>query len=148
MTLRENISSGYILGPIDDYNVQTATSQSIIVQSAIGAVPTYGWAVMISSAGPTSVFQAHTHTIAQVVSLQDQLNSLSNRLAVVEDILPATGISSSSSVTQPYEIPVSARQSVLFTNGLGAWTTPESVCYSLFTSPYHTKPSDPFGDFT
>ncbi|NDD54630.1 hypothetical protein EBZ39_12270 [bacterium] len=68
VTLRENISNGYILGPVDDYNVQTATSQSIIVQSAIGAVPTYGWAVMISSAGPTSVFQAHTHTIAQVVS--------------------------------------------------------------------------------
>jgi hypothetical protein len=57
-----------------------------------------------------------------VVSLQDQLNSLSNRLAVVEDILPATGISSSSSVTQPYEIPISQRDAVLFSNGLGTWS--------------------------
>ena len=127
VTLRENISSGYLLGPIDDYTVQTSTSQSIIVQSVIGAVPTYGWAVMISSAGPTSVFQAHTHTIAQVVSLQDQLNSLGNRLAIVEDILPATGISSSTSVTQPYEIPVSARQAVMFSNGLGLWAATENI---------------------
>jgi hypothetical protein len=127
VTLRENISSGYILGNENDYTVQTATSQSVIVAKVSGTVPTAGWAVMISSAGPTSAFQAHTHTIAQVVSLQDQLNSLSNRLAVMEDILPATGISSSSTVTQPYEIPVAARQSVLFTNGLGTWTNTDSI---------------------
>ena len=127
VTLRENISSGYLLANENDYTVQTATSQSVIVAKVSGTVPTAGWAVMISSAGPTSVFQAHTHTIAQVVSLQDQLNSLSNRLAVVEDILPATGISSSSSVTQPYEIPVSARQAVMFTNGLGTWAATNNI---------------------
>jgi hypothetical protein len=127
VTLRENISSGYLLGNENDYTVQTATSQSVIVAKVSGTVPTAGWAVMISSAGPTSVFQAHTHTIAQVVSLQDQLNSLSNRLAVVEDILPAAGISASSSVTQPYEIPVSPRQAVLFTNSLGHWDTTENI---------------------
>jgi hypothetical protein len=127
VTLRENISSGYLLANENDYTIQTATSQSVIVSKVSGTVPTAGWAVMISSAGPTSAFQSHTHTIAQVVSLQDQLNSLSNRLAAVEDILPATGISSSSSVTQPYEIPVAARQSVLFTNGLGTWTATDNI---------------------
>jgi hypothetical protein len=127
VTARQNISGGYILANTVDYTVKTSTSQSIIFYSEIGSILTQGWAVMISSAGPTSAFQAHTHTIAQVVSLQDQLNSLSNRLAVVEDILPATGISSSSSVTQPYEIPVAARQSVLFTNGLGTWTSTDSI---------------------
>jgi len=133
VTVRENVAGGAILQQtspyvgVGDISVSSSTSQSIIVTKLIGTVPTQGWAVMISSAGPTSAFQAHTHTIAQVVSLQDQLNSLSNRLAVVEDILPATGISSSSSVTQPYEIPVAARQSVLFTNGLGTWTTTDSI---------------------
>jgi hypothetical protein len=128
VTVRENVSNGAILQQtspyvgIGDCSVQTTTSQSINLQRLVGTVPTTGWAVMISSAGPTSVFQAHTHTIAQVVSLQDQLNSLSNRLAVVEDILPATGISSSSSVTQPYEIPISQRDAVLFSNGLGTWS--------------------------
>ena len=129
VTLRQNVSNGYLLDYSTDYTIRSSTSQSIIVtdNQGLGAGATTGWAVMISSAGPTSVFQAHTHTIAQVVSLQDQLNSLSNRLAVVEDILPATGISSSSSVTQPYEIPVSQRQSVLFTNGLGTWTSTDSI---------------------
>jgi hypothetical protein len=127
VTVRQNISNGAFLANSINYGIQTSTSQSIFLESAAGSTPTYGWAVMISSAGPTSAFQAHTHTIAQVVSLQDQLNSLSNRLAVVEDILPATGISSSSSVTQPYEIPVSQRQSVLFTNGLGTWTSTDSI---------------------
>jgi hypothetical protein len=132
VTVRENQSNGQILQQtsanyqVGDYYAQTSTSQSIIV-TRLTSVPTAGWAVMISSAGPTSVFQAHTHTIAQVVSLQDQLNSLSNRLAVVEDILPATGISGSSTVTQPYEIPVSQRQSVLFTNGLGTWTATDNI---------------------
>lgn len=127
VTVRQNISNGAFLANSINYGIQTSTSQSIFLESAAGSTPTYGWAVMISSAGPTSAFQAHTHTIAQVVSLQDQLNSLSDRLAVVEGILPATGISSSSSVTQPYEIPVSQRQSVLFTNGLGTWTSTDSI---------------------
>jgi hypothetical protein len=127
VTVRENYSGGNLLANSVHYGVQTSTSQSIIVENGGGSTPTQGWAVMISSAGPTSVFQAHTHTVAQVVSLQDLLNSLSNRLDVVEDILPATGISGSSSVTLPYEIPVSQRQSVLFTNGLGTWTTTDSI---------------------
>lgn len=129
VTLRQNVSNGYLLDYGTDYVIRSSSSQSIIVtdNQGNGAGATTGWAVMISSAGPTSAFQAHTHTIAQVVSLQDQLNSLSNRLVVVEDILPATGISSSSSVTQPYEIAVSARQSVLFTNGLGTWTSTDSI---------------------
>jgi hypothetical protein len=127
VTLRENISSGYLLANENDYTVQTATSQSVIVAKVSGTVPTAGWAVMISSAGPTSAFQAHTHTVAQVVSLQDLLNSLSDRLEIVEDILPATGISSSTSVTVPGEIPVSSRQQVLFTNGLGTWTSTDNI---------------------
>ena len=127
VTLRENISSGYLLANENDYTVQTATSQSVIVAKVSGTVPTAGWAVMISSAGPTSVFQAHTHTVAQVVSLQDLLNSLSDRLEIVEDILPATGISSSTSVTVPGEIPVSSRQQVLFTNGLGTWAATDNI---------------------
>ena len=133
VTVRENYSGGAILQQtspyvgVGDFGVSTSTSQSIIVTKLIGTVPTQGWAVMISSAGPTSAFQAHTHTIAQVVSLQDQLNSLGTRLAAVEDILPATGISSSSSVTQPYEIPVSARQAVMFTNSLGTWASTDSI---------------------
>ena len=136
VTLRENISNGYILGPVDDYNVQTATSQSIIVQSAIGAVPTYGWAVMISSAGPTSAFQAHTHTIAQVVSLQDFLNTLSDRVSNVENILPAVGPVGLSTTTVPLGIPVLAKSEVLFSTASFAVDSGIGTISSSIASPY------------
>lgn len=125
VTLRENISNGYFLGPIDDYNVQTATSQSVIVQSAIGAVPTYGWAVMISSAGPTSAFQAHTHTIAQIVGLQDALNALGTRVGDLESVLPNNaGVINQPGVdTTPLTINIAEHSDVLFADEIeGAWS--------------------------
>ena len=124
VTLRENISSGYLLGNENDYTVQTATSQSVIVAKVSGTVPTAGWAVMISSAGPTSVFQAHTHTIAQVVDLQDTLNALGTRLTTLENVLPnGVGIINQSGVnTTPLTMTIPARSEVLFTQDVeGAW---------------------------
>lgn len=128
VTVRENISNGYILSNKDNadlghYTIQTSTSQSIIVttNNAGGIVPTAGWAVMISSAGPTSAFLAHTHTVAQVVSLQDLLNSLGSRVTNLENNAIPFTLTSSSTTTIPYEIPVTNRQSVLFSNNLGVW---------------------------
>ena len=124
VTLRENISSGYLLGNENDYTVQTATSQSVIVAKVSGTVPTAGWAVMISSAGPTSVFQAHTHTIAQVVDLQDTLNALGTRLNTLENVLPnGVGIINQSGVnTTPLTMTIPARSEVLFTQDIEkAW---------------------------
>ncbi|NBQ98741.1 MAG: hypothetical protein EBU12_11100 [Microbacteriaceae bacterium] len=126
VTVRENVSSGYLLSN-SDYNVQTSTSQSVIVTLLAGGVPTAGLAVMISSAGPTSAFLAHTHTVAQVVSLQDLLNSLSARVGVLEaSAIPYT-LSASSTTTIPYEIPVAARQAVLFTQGQGTWAAQDNI---------------------
>lgn len=127
VTVRENISNGYLLGNENDYTIQTATSQSITVTKVTGTVPTAGWAVMISSAGPTSAFLAHTHTVAQVVSLQDLLNALDTRVDALEaSAIPYT-LSASSTTTQPYEIPVAARQAVLFTQGQGTWGTQDGI---------------------
>ena len=124
VTLRENISSGYLLANENDYTVQTATSQSVIVAKVSGTVPTAGWAVMISSAGPTSVFQAHTHTIAQVVDLQDTLNALGTRLTTLENVLPnGVGIINQSGVnTTPLTMTIPAHSEVLFTQDIEkAW---------------------------
>jgi hypothetical protein len=124
VTLRENISSGYLLGNENDYTVQTATSQSVIVAKVSGTVPTAGWAVIISSAGPTSVFQAHTHTIAQVVDLQDTLNAIGTRLNTLENVLPnGVGIINQSGVnTTPLTMTIPGRSEVLFTQDIeGAW---------------------------
>lgn len=125
VTLRENISSGYLLGNENDYTVQTATSQSVIVAKVSGTVPTAGWAVMISSAGPTSVFQAHTHTIAQVVDLQDTLNAIGTRLVTLENVLPnGVGVINQSGVdTKPLTMTISAHSEVLFSEDIeGAWS--------------------------
>jgi len=124
VTLRENISSGYLLANENDYTVQTATSQSVIVAKVSGTVPTAGWAVMISSAGPTSAFQAHTHTIAQVVDLQDTLNAIGTRLNTLENVLPnGVGIINQSGVnTTPLTMTIPGRSEVLFTQDIeGAW---------------------------
>jgi hypothetical protein len=125
VTLRENISSGYLLANENDYTVQTATSQSVIVAKVSGTVPTAGWAVMISSAGPTSAFQAHTHTIAQVVDLQDTLNAIGTRLTTLENVLPnGVGIINQSGVnTTPLTMTIPAHAEVLFTQDIeGAWS--------------------------
>ena len=133
VTVRENVSNGKILALADNaslgyYQVQTATSQSIVVTDMNGAgTPTAGWAVMISSAGPTSAFLAHTHTVAQVVSLQDLLNSLDGRVDALEaSAIPYT-LSASSTTTQPYEIPVASRQAVLFSGGQGTWAAQNNI---------------------
>jgi len=130
VTVRENVSGGAILQQtspyvgVGDISVSSSTSQSIIVTRLIGTVPTAGWAVMISSAGPTSAFQAHTHTIAQVVDLQDTLNALGTRLTTLENVLPnGVGIINQSGVnTTPLTMTIPARSEVLFSQDVeGAW---------------------------
>jgi len=125
LTVRENYSSGYLLANTVSYSVQTVTSQSVIVTNKGSATTTPGWAVMISSAGPTSAFQAHTHTIAQVVSLQDTLNTIGTRLQTLETILPAgVGIINQPGVdTKPLTMIIPEHAEVLFTQDIeGAWS--------------------------
>jgi hypothetical protein len=130
VTVRENISNGYILSNADPadlghYKVQTATSQSVVVTNITGSSLTSpGWAVMISSAGPTSAFLAHTHTIAQIVDLQDTLASLGTRLGSLENVLPNNvGVINQAAVnTTPLTIKVSERAAVLFADVDGAWS--------------------------
>lgn len=124
VTVRENISNGYLLGNDIDFNIQTATSQSIVATKITGTVPTAGWAVMISSAGPTSAFQAHTHTIAQIVDLQDTLNAIGTRLTTLENVLPnGVGIINQSGVnTIPLTMTIPEHAEVLFTQDVEkAW---------------------------
>lgn len=123
VTLRENISNGYLLANEGDYTVQTATSQSVVVSKVTGTVPTAGWAVMISSAGPTSAFLAHTHTIDQIETLRDTLSSLGQRVGDLENVLPNNaGVINQAGVdTTPLTITVPERAAVLFADVEGAW---------------------------
>lgn len=124
VTVRDNYSPGYIKAYAGDYEIQTSTSQSIIVESNVGSVGTIGWAVMISSAGPTSAFLAHTHTVAQVVDLQDTLNAIGTRLTTLENVLPnGVGIINQSGVnTTPLTMTIPEHAEVLFTQDIEkAW---------------------------
>ena len=136
LSVRENYSTGYLLANTVSYSVQTSTSQSVIVTNKGSATTTPGWAVMISSAGPTSAFLAHTHTIAQVVSLQDSLNSLTDRMTVIEDILPAVGAVGLSTTTVPYVIPVQEKSEVLFTTAAFTVDSGIGTISSLISAPY------------
>ncbi|NDB97133.1 MAG: hypothetical protein EBZ78_13420, partial [Verrucomicrobia bacterium] len=128
VTVRENVAGGFFLNLASGiangyYTIETVTSQSIIVSNESGAsVPTAGWAVMISSAGPTSAFLAHTHTIAQIIDLQDTLNSLGTRLGNLENVLPNNvGVINQAAVnTAPLTIKVAERAAVLFADVDGA----------------------------
>jgi len=136
LSVRENYSTGYLLANTVSYSVQTSTSQSVIVTNKGSATTTPGWAVMISSAGPASAFQAHTHTVAQVVSLQDYLNSLTDRMTVIEDILPAVGAVGLSTTTVPYVIPVQEKSEVLFTTAALSVDSGIGTISSLISAPY------------
>ena len=136
LSVRENYSTGYLLANTVSYSVQTSTSQSVIVTNKGSATTTPGWAVMISSAGPTSAFQAHTHTIAQVVSLQDYLNTLNDRMTAIEDILPAVGAVGLSTVTLPYVIPVKEKSEVLFTSADFSTDSGIGTISSSIAAPY------------
>jgi two-component system phosphate regulon response regulator PhoB len=51
-------------------------------------------AVVISTAGPVTVQNIHTHAIAQIVGLQDMLEDIGQRLADLERMLPRPGAAS------------------------------------------------------
>lgn len=54
----------------------------------------------ITTAGPISAFQAHTHTIDQIEGVNLILDNLGSRLETLETFVPTTGITSDKTTTQ------------------------------------------------
>ena len=88
VTVRENHDMGTILDP-GGYVVTIIDDVSLKISFPYDVAP-QGLVAIITSAGPKSAFQAHTHTIAQIIGLQDILDVLMKRLTVLESILPTT----------------------------------------------------------
>ncbi len=57
--------------------------------------------VTILAAGPKSAFETHTHTIQQIVTLDDTLTRISERLAYIESLIPKSSTIVSVSTTMP-----------------------------------------------
>jgi len=89
VTIRENHDAGAILNP-DDYDIEIVDDVSLKVTMHSSFASANGHVIIITSAGPKSAFQAHTHTIAQIIGLQDILDVLLKRITVLESILPST----------------------------------------------------------
>ncbi len=90
VTVRENAANGRMLAPFE-YNARFPSENQTVLEFPTTLPPPAlnALAVTLSTAGPISAFQAHTHTIAQVVGLQDALNLLGARISAIELLLPS-----------------------------------------------------------
>ena len=80
---------GRLLTPNADFSADLGDSNVAVLTFASPPAANSLLAV-ITATGPRSAFQAHTHSIAQIVGLQDVLDALGARLGVIEERLPFT----------------------------------------------------------
>ncbi|MCP4728744.1 MAG: hypothetical protein GY872_01580, partial [Roseibacillus sp.] len=92
VTVRDNSTGDILEGAAFDSNITGVNSLDV---STIFTPASNGCAIVITSAGPASAFQAHSHAIAEVDLLQGVLDDLGLRLQVVESLVPTGAISSS-----------------------------------------------------
>lgn len=88
VSVRENTTPGAMIEP-KRIRIEGPNSLSVAFGSALAAGQVYG--VVITAAGPKSVFQAHTHPMAQVVGLEEAIGSLGERVLTLERLLPKAG---------------------------------------------------------
>lgn len=101
----------------DAYTFTKTSDNSATV--AISPAPAEdAYLVVIQAAGPKSAFEAHTHTIAQVVGLQSQLDSLSGDVSTLLATLPSTGPGASAATGGPaIALPIPVKWEVLNYSG-------------------------------
>jgi hypothetical protein len=119
VVVRENSSPGRLLNPTE-YEVEITDDNSLTI-SGFASTPTLSqYAAFVVAIGPASVFQTHTHTIAQVVGLQDALDNIGTRLDTLEDILPSTGPGATATQASGIEIALPEIKDILFFKGTAA----------------------------
>ena len=116
LTLRENASNGRRIADTE-YSVAFADTNSLTIKfpDQVDPPAVNAFAVTLTSAGPISAFQSHTHTVAQIIGLQAIIDSLSNRVTSLEAIVPNLGaLSTAASSSGAFTIPISAIAEVMF----------------------------------
>ena len=73
----------YVFEIVDEDQVE------IILLAGATTPSTNALKIIITTAGPVSAFQSHTHTIAQIVGLQDALDTLGGQVADLLDLVPS-----------------------------------------------------------
>jgi hypothetical protein len=97
LTVREN-GGGNLRIPDNEYTTALPSNNEAVLTFGT-AVAENSLAVTITTAGPASVFQAHTHTIAQIVGLEALLESIGQRLNLIESQLGVTGVGATTATT-------------------------------------------------
>lgn len=112
---RENGAEGRELFNGVDYQLSFTDDNSLSIEwLAVTPPGEDGLIVVVTAAGPASAFQAHTHTIAQIVGLQDLLNTYGQRLTAIENLLPTVRPTSEATLSdQPFEIELTEKARVL-----------------------------------
>jgi hypothetical protein len=97
LTVRQN--GGSNLRIADNTYTAAFPSNNEAVLTFGTAVASNSLALTITTAGPASVFQSHTHTTAQIVGLDTLLESLGSRLNDVEQSLGIIGVGAAEATT-------------------------------------------------
>lgn len=120
VTIRENASGGRQLINGTDYLVHYVSENVIDIEiPADQPIPaTNTLLVLISTAGPRSAFQAHTHTIGQIVGLEDRLQAIEQAVAELQDYLPGAGASDpDDTAAEGIEIPITPYTELMLYDG-------------------------------
>lgn len=139
VTVRRNVTPGDTLIP----NRVTIEGNNSIT---LGFSPVHTgqvYAVLITSAGPTSVFQAHTHTTAQVLGLEDIIGALAVRMTVLERLLPRSGALTAGQIDKPVEFSLPVVGEVLPDVNFLAETS--NVASQIFAADGGSAPRPPIG---
>lgn len=89
VTVAENGASGRVLVNGVDYTLQVENENSLhLLHLGDDPPPTDGLIIIISSAGTRGAFQAHTHTVAQIIGLQTILENFGSRIETLETLVP------------------------------------------------------------
>jgi hypothetical protein len=111
VTVRQNGEPNHILDPAD-YTARLVGDNELVLEFP-EPVAEDSLAVVISTAGPVTVQNIHTHTIAQILGLQDMLEDIGQRLADLERMLPRPGAASAGTAAAPAKFQVPSFGEVL-----------------------------------
>lgn len=103
LIVRENESGGRVLTVNAEYQATIPSGNELVLDFAL-APAANSLVVILTTAGPASAFQAHTHTMAQIVGLLDALSALTARVAAIEDLLPTLTFSTPADSAEPLAI--------------------------------------------
>lgn len=125
LTVRENRSGGKVL---DTFDATIASANELVLDFPESQPPPApaSLALVITSAGPVSAFQAHTHTMAQIIGLVDALFALGSRVAAIENLLPKVQPTLPAASSTPMDIQIPDRTE-LFPGRLPAGFDPKSL---------------------